>query len=132
MGGASPRDALENALGVTSSKNDSNENLSEDVPSIGIYFKDISDNMTCLVAVDEDAPARLVFPEEDTSFQSSIFLSLLFFFPFLRLIHLHFCLADCPRTAPVSESSYGDALPFIVHPASSEKQKLTLDLLAYA
>lgn len=84
LGSAPPGNALENALRATTSKNNSNNNLYEDVPSIRIFFKDVSDNAACPMTTDEDALARLVIPEGETSFQPGISLSLLFFLSFLQ------------------------------------------------
>lgn len=84
LGSAPPGNALENALCATTSKNNSNNNLYEDVPSIRIFFKDVSDNAACPMTADEDALARLVIPEGETSFQPGISLSLLFFLSFLK------------------------------------------------
>lgn len=63
LGNAFPRDALEDV-----SKNSPNENLSEDVPSIGIFFKDSSDNVACPAAIDGYTLVCLVILERDTSF----------------------------------------------------------------
>lgn len=71
LGNAFPRDALEDV-----SKNSSNENLSEDVPSIGIFFMDSNDNVACPAAVDGDALVYLVILERDTFFQLGIYIFL--------------------------------------------------------
>lgn len=87
------KDLPERILAANALENGLNGDISKGVPSIGIFYKDVSDNVKHYAAADRGASVQLITLERDASLQTGMSLGRLFFLsclPFFAKIILAF------------------------------------------
>lgn len=120
LAGISCKDLPEHVLAASVLANSLNEDIFENVPSIGMFYKDVSDSFEHSAATDKGALDQLIIPKGDASLQTGMFLFLghLFFpscLPSFAKINLDssffgFCFLQMARKLLPSSSHFMETI----------------------